>query len=68
METDFLSNTSFWGVETDFLLSVHLFRSNFVLIETIRVKSFFYRVNSLLLMEAIFYVPAGESSFSRSGN
>ena len=35
MEKDFLSNASFRRVETDFLLSVRLFRVNFVLVETI---------------------------------
>ena len=43
-ETDFLSNASFWRVETDFLLSFCLFRANFVLVEIIiqiKVSSFF---------------------------
>ena len=44
METEFLSNASFWRMETDFLLNVRLFRANFVLVETIiqiKVKPFF---------------------------
>ena len=71
VQMDFLSNASFWRVETDFLLSVHLFRANFLPVETtiqIKVKPFFYRVTSLLLLEAIFYmffldILTGESSF-----
>ena len=58
----FFSNASFRRAERDFLLSFRLFRAN--LGETI-----FYRVISLLLLEAIFYVffldiRVGESSFS----
>ena len=44
METDVLSNASFRQMETDFLLSVFLFRLNVVLVETfiqINVKPFF---------------------------
>ena len=71
VQMDFLLNASFWRVETDFLLSVHLFRANFLPVETtiqIKVKPFFYRVTSLLLLEAIFYmffldILTGESSF-----
>ena len=68
METDFLSNASFRRVGMDFLLSVRLFRANFVLVETIIqivVKPFFYRVTALLLLEATCFLDilAGESSF-----
>ena len=44
VEMDFLSNASFWRVETDFLLSVRLLRANFELVEAIiqiKVKPFF---------------------------
>ena len=67
METDLLSNASFWRVEADFMSSILLFRSNFVLVETIiqiNVKPF-YIVISLLPLETIFHgflaIPAGES-------